>query len=111
MLKLIIDQGDYINAVVSGISQKLESDPMSGKMLDALFRYDMMHRTGYTDDRNPHVEYVLKYFEPFDGYYVMSVITADTLAKSGRNMNDVFIYDYSSDNAVLRNYLDRNLVL
>ena len=111
MLKLIVDDGDYINAVVSGATRRLDSDPMSGKMLDALFRYDMMHRTGYTDDRNPHLEYILKYFAPFDGYFVMSVITADALAKSGRDMSDVYIYDYSGDDAVLRNYLNRSFVL
>ena len=107
MIRLILGSGDYITARVGGKIVRLDSYEKSDSMISTLFRYEMMKKAGVPDSSNPHAEDMKLAFAPFGGVYVMSIFTADTLAKTGRKMDVVCVYDYQDIIAVIRRYNNR----
>ena len=98
--KLILDEGDRI--IVKDLGDipvtLLATDTHS--ITEALYRYGVLAKCG--DPENVHKSYVLDLFKKVPGLiYVMTREDADILSKTGRNMDDVRVYRYEGDAAVL----------
>lgn len=105
-IRLVIPPNNFLTVVVGGTARKLPSCVDSGEQLDKLFKFGMLHNAGYANQNNPHLEDLLKLFPAKENsVYVMEVIDASFLAKTGRAMDDVYILRHDFDNTAAHNYV------
>ena len=105
IVKLVISPGSSLTLLVAGYTKKVPACEEAGEMRDKLFRFGMLNKNNYSLENNPHTEDLLKLF-PSQPYvkYVMSSVDADTLAATGRSMDDVYVYRYQEGKAVAWKY-------